>query len=103
MISTKKIGFISLCSLQLKKHRVSVSSSSNISFKGITHNIWTCFKQIVDRIITEKKLTLNEICINISSDINYYRMEKICTQTIKNFYNRDKNRFFSETLDKISV
>ncbi|CAB4495537.1 unnamed protein product [Rhizophagus irregularis] len=75
MISTKK-RLYALLQFSTEEHRVNQnetesitssasSSSSNISFKVVTYDIWTRFKQIVDRIMTEEVLTLNEICSNI--------------------------------------
>ncbi|CAB5360380.1 hypothetical protein RhiirA1_473278 [Rhizophagus irregularis] len=57
------------------------NSSSNISSEGVSYDIWSRFKQIVE--------------------INDYSIGKICAQTVKNFYK--KNNSHSKILDKISV
>ncbi|CAB5352226.1 unnamed protein product [Rhizophagus irregularis] len=77
------------------------SFSSNISSEGVSYDIWTRFKQIVNRIMAEKNLTLDEACNRIAVEINDYGIGKICAQTIKNFYKT--NNSHSKTLDKISV
>ncbi|CAB4445876.1 unnamed protein product [Rhizophagus irregularis] len=79
----------------------SVNSSSNAPSEGVSYDIWTRFKQIVERIMNEKNLTLDEACNRISVEITDYGIGKICAQTVKNFYK--KNNSHSKTLDKISV
>ncbi|PKY60740.1 hypothetical protein RhiirA4_484803 [Rhizophagus irregularis] len=49
--------------------------------------------------MTEKKLTLDEVCNRITIEIGDYGIGKICTQIVKNFYL--KNISHSKTLDKI--
>ncbi|PKB96623.1 hypothetical protein RhiirA5_434531 [Rhizophagus irregularis] len=78
-----------------------INSLANVSFKTILCGIWTRFKHITDRIMTEKKLTLDEVCNRIAIEISDYGIGKICAQTVKNFYH--KNNSHSKTLDKISV
>ncbi|RGB30635.1 hypothetical protein C1646_765058 [Rhizophagus diaphanus] len=79
----------------------SANSSSNVSSEGISCDVWTRFKRIADRIMAEKKLTLDGVCNRIAIEISDYGIRKICTQTVKNFYH--KNNSHSKTLDKISV
>ncbi|UZO11244.1 uncharacterized protein OCT59_002815 [Rhizophagus irregularis] len=49
-----------------------VNSLSNVSSEGISCDIWTRFKCITDRIMTEKKFTLDEACNRIAVEINDY-------------------------------
>jgi hypothetical protein len=57
----------------------SVNSSSNVSSEGISCNIWAHFKRITDRIMSEKKLTLDGVCNRIAIEISDYGIGKICT------------------------
>ncbi|PKC72498.1 hypothetical protein RhiirA1_452265 [Rhizophagus irregularis] len=57
----------------------SVNSSSNVSSEGISCNIWARFKRITDRIMSEKKLTLDGVCNRIAIEISDYGIGKICT------------------------
>ena len=70
----------------------SVNSSSNVSSEGISCDIWTRFKRITDRIMSERKLTLDEVCNRIAIEISDYGIGKICTQTVKNFYHKNNIR-----------
>ncbi|CAB4424250.1 unnamed protein product [Rhizophagus irregularis] len=78
----------------------SVNSSSNASSEGISCNIWTRFKRITDRIMSEKKLTLDEVCNRIAIEISDYGIGKICAQTVKNFYHKNNSHSIRNTFPK---
>lgn len=80
----------------MKSIASSVNSSCNISSEGVSCDIWTHFKQIVDRIMCEKKLTLDEVYNRIAIEITDYDTGKVCVQTVKNFYK--KNNFHSKNI-----
>ena len=47
----------------------SSSSSSPITFKGISLTIWAQFKEIFDKIKAEKRFNLEEMCLHVAMEI----------------------------------
>ncbi|CAJ0918163.1 512_t:CDS:2 [Entrophospora sp. SA101] len=83
-------------------HNSSINSScsnSSASSSGITLTIWTCFKQIFDRDMAQRRYTFDEMCYSVAMRIRELGGD-IRQSTIKNFYNRSSS-CKSNTVDQI--
>jgi hypothetical protein len=64
------------------------SGSEPITFEGISLTIWTQFKQIFDKIKTEKRFNLEEMCLHVAMEIRKLG-GNIKNVTVQGFYERN--------------